>query len=66
VEAAAQAALDQAMEQGVIGVGGNGNSGGSNSGVSGTVVSQVKASKPKVFNGKSGVYPAVWIYYVDL
>lgn len=66
VEAAVQAALDQAMEQGVIGVGGNGNSGGSNSGVSGTVVSQVKASKPKVFNGKFGVDPAVWIYYVDL
>jgi hypothetical protein len=63
VEAAVQQALNQAMEQGIIGVG---NGDGGNNGVNGTVVSQVKASKPKVFNGKFGVDPAVWTYYVDL
>ena len=63
VEAAVQQALNQAMEQGIIGVS---NGDGGNNGVSGTVVSQVKASKPKVFSGKFGVDPAVWTYYVDL
>ena len=63
VEAAVQQALNQAMEQGIIGVG---NGDGGNNGVNGTVVSQVKASKPKVFSGKFGVDPAVWTYYVDL
>src|SRR5260370_39364760 len=61
---AVQAALDQAVAQGMIGVNGNGS--GGDSGVNGTVVSQVKASKPKVFSGKFGVDPAVWIYYMEL
>ena len=61
VQVAVQAAIDQGIGQGVLR-----NDRGGNEGVNGTVVSQAKASKPKVFNGKFGVDPAVWMYYIEL